>query len=243
MVYPLYLVNWEQPEHRDLIEKSLDHWMSLSRRPARLQLHRRRLDHRPDGPGRRRADVPEEVFDPSTRYRAGQHHVLRGRAGHRDTAVGRRRPCTTCSARAGAASSGSSRPCRPPGGTSRCTTSAPRARSWSARSARGGSDPVRPGPQPRGGAVALRHRHRRPCPPPSRTARRRTRDLGDGDIEHRPRPWPGGAGPPHGRQPRPRHRAGRHHAHPAPPGDCPRNAPRGGTPVHRPESRHGVGRG
>ncbi|MER6013836.1 glycosyl hydrolase family 95 catalytic domain-containing protein [Streptomyces bluensis] len=28
-VYPLYLVNWEQPEHRDLIERSLNHWISF----------------------------------------------------------------------------------------------------------------------------------------------------------------------------------------------------------------------
>jgi alpha-L-fucosidase 2 len=29
MVYPLYLVNWEQPEHRDLIDTSLKHWISF----------------------------------------------------------------------------------------------------------------------------------------------------------------------------------------------------------------------
>ncbi len=28
-VYPLYLVNWEQPEHRDLIDTSLKHWISF----------------------------------------------------------------------------------------------------------------------------------------------------------------------------------------------------------------------
>jgi hypothetical protein len=28
-VYPLYLVNWDQPEHRDLIERSLKHWISF----------------------------------------------------------------------------------------------------------------------------------------------------------------------------------------------------------------------
>jgi hypothetical protein len=28
-VYPLYLVNWEQPENRDLIERSLNHWISF----------------------------------------------------------------------------------------------------------------------------------------------------------------------------------------------------------------------
>ncbi|HEU4424380.1 MAG TPA: Tat pathway signal sequence domain protein, partial [Pilimelia sp.] len=28
-VFPLYLVNWEQPEHRDLIERSLNHWISF----------------------------------------------------------------------------------------------------------------------------------------------------------------------------------------------------------------------
>ncbi|MFE2942694.1 twin-arginine translocation signal domain-containing protein [Streptomyces sp. NPDC059255] len=28
-VYPLYLVNWEQPENRELIERSLDHWISF----------------------------------------------------------------------------------------------------------------------------------------------------------------------------------------------------------------------
>jgi alpha-L-fucosidase 2 len=28
-VYPLYLVTWEQPEHRDLIERSLRHWISF----------------------------------------------------------------------------------------------------------------------------------------------------------------------------------------------------------------------
>ncbi len=27
--YPLYLLNWDQPESRDLIEKSLNHWLSL----------------------------------------------------------------------------------------------------------------------------------------------------------------------------------------------------------------------
>src|SRR5439155_3346206 len=29
MVYPLYLVNWEQPEHRALIDTSLRHWISF----------------------------------------------------------------------------------------------------------------------------------------------------------------------------------------------------------------------
>lgn len=28
-VYPLYVLNWEQPENRELIAKSFDHWMSL----------------------------------------------------------------------------------------------------------------------------------------------------------------------------------------------------------------------
>jgi len=34
MVYPLYLVNWDQEEHRELISKSLKHWHSF---PAALQ--------------------------------------------------------------------------------------------------------------------------------------------------------------------------------------------------------------
>lgn len=29
-IYPLYLINWEQPENRELIEKSLDHWTSMT---------------------------------------------------------------------------------------------------------------------------------------------------------------------------------------------------------------------
>jgi hypothetical protein len=29
MIYPLYVMNWEQPENRDLITKSFDHWMSM----------------------------------------------------------------------------------------------------------------------------------------------------------------------------------------------------------------------
>jgi hypothetical protein len=29
MIYPLYLMNWDQPENRPLIEKSLDHWISF----------------------------------------------------------------------------------------------------------------------------------------------------------------------------------------------------------------------
>jgi hypothetical protein len=29
MVYPLYLVNWEQPENQDLIDRSLKHWISF----------------------------------------------------------------------------------------------------------------------------------------------------------------------------------------------------------------------
>jgi hypothetical protein len=29
MIYPLYLMNWEQPERRALIEKSLDHWIGF----------------------------------------------------------------------------------------------------------------------------------------------------------------------------------------------------------------------
>ncbi len=28
-IYPLYLLNWEQPQSRDLIERSLNHWLSL----------------------------------------------------------------------------------------------------------------------------------------------------------------------------------------------------------------------
>jgi hypothetical protein len=30
MIYPLYLMNWDQPENRELITKSLDHWMGLT---------------------------------------------------------------------------------------------------------------------------------------------------------------------------------------------------------------------
>jgi alpha-L-fucosidase 2 len=29
MIYPLYIMNWDQPENRDLITRSLDHWMSM----------------------------------------------------------------------------------------------------------------------------------------------------------------------------------------------------------------------
>ncbi|MBV9865332.1 MAG: hypothetical protein JO316_08285 [Abitibacteriaceae bacterium] len=29
MIYPLHLMNWEQPEHQDLITKSLDHWIGF----------------------------------------------------------------------------------------------------------------------------------------------------------------------------------------------------------------------
>ncbi len=29
MIFPLYVMNWDQPENRDLITKSLDHWMSM----------------------------------------------------------------------------------------------------------------------------------------------------------------------------------------------------------------------
>jgi len=29
MVYPLYIMNWDQPENRDLISKTLDHWQSM----------------------------------------------------------------------------------------------------------------------------------------------------------------------------------------------------------------------
>jgi len=29
MIYPLYTMNWDQPEHRDLIAKSLDHWIGF----------------------------------------------------------------------------------------------------------------------------------------------------------------------------------------------------------------------
>jgi hypothetical protein len=29
MIYPLYLMNWEQPENRDLITRSLDHWIGF----------------------------------------------------------------------------------------------------------------------------------------------------------------------------------------------------------------------
>lgn len=29
MIYPLHLINWEQPENRDLIQRSLDHWLSM----------------------------------------------------------------------------------------------------------------------------------------------------------------------------------------------------------------------
>ena len=29
MIFPLYVMNWDQPENRELITKSLDHWMSM----------------------------------------------------------------------------------------------------------------------------------------------------------------------------------------------------------------------
>ncbi len=104
----------------------------LRGRPARLQLHRRRVDLGADGARQRRAGLPARAGRP---VRPAEHHVLRGRPGDRDAAVRRAVASTTCCARAGAASSGSSPASPTSGRTSPCTTSAPRARSWSARCA------------------------------------------------------------------------------------------------------------
>ena len=53
MIYPLYIMTPEQPENRELVVKSLKHWMGMPKRPGRLFLHRRRLHLRAARRGRR----------------------------------------------------------------------------------------------------------------------------------------------------------------------------------------------
>ena len=115
MVYPLYEVNWEQPEQRALIEKSLAHWISFegalrataSPAPPRSSAH--------DAARRRRADVYLRRASTQRRYTQPQHHVQGGRPGHRDAAVGGAVAARHALPELGRRRSGSSPPCPPPG--------------------------------------------------------------------------------------------------------------------------------
>ena len=136
MVYPLYLVNWEQPEQRELIEKSVVHWHALTGSHRGYSYTGRRVAVRDDGPRRHRALVPEEVLRHQHALPVpGQHPLHRGRAGHRDTAVGVPVPARHALPELGRRRPGLSRRAGLLGAMSPCTTSAPRAPSWSARSA------------------------------------------------------------------------------------------------------------
>ncbi|MFI7698561.1 glycosyl hydrolase family 95 catalytic domain-containing protein [Nonomuraea sp. NPDC049480] len=80
MVYPLYLVNWDQPEHRELIEKSVVHWQSLTSAHRGYSYTGACSLYAMMGKGDTALSYLERFFDPASRYpcRANTHYAEAG---------------------------------------------------------------------------------------------------------------------------------------------------------------------
>lgn len=84
-VHPLYLVNWVQPENRDLIRTSVDHWISF-KGAVQGYSHTGAASFAAQMPrGNDSAPVPQR---PAAALRAAQHHVQGDRPGDRDAPGG-----------------------------------------------------------------------------------------------------------------------------------------------------------
>ncbi|MFE3825455.1 Tat pathway signal sequence domain protein [Streptomyces sp. NPDC059092] len=80
MVYPLYLVNWDQPENRELIEKSLVHWHALTGAHRGYSYTGAASLYAMAGRGNTALSYLELFFDPTTRFpcRANTHYTEAG---------------------------------------------------------------------------------------------------------------------------------------------------------------------
>ncbi|MEU6227600.1 glycoside hydrolase family 95-like protein [Streptomyces sp. NPDC047042] len=80
MVYPLYLVNWDQPEQRELIEKSVVHWHALTGAHRGYSYTGAASLYAMMGRGDTSLTYLKKFFDPTTRYpcRANTHYTEAG---------------------------------------------------------------------------------------------------------------------------------------------------------------------
>ncbi|WP_030984215.1 glycosyl hydrolase family 95 catalytic domain-containing protein [Streptomyces sp. NRRL WC-3744] len=80
MVYPLYLVNWDQPENRELITKSVTHWHALTGAHRGYSYTGAASIHAMTGDGDTALGYLRKFFDPTTRYpcRANTHYTEAG---------------------------------------------------------------------------------------------------------------------------------------------------------------------
>ncbi|WP_405976314.1 Tat pathway signal sequence domain protein [Streptomyces sp. NBC_00988] len=80
MVYPLYLVNWDQPGSRDLIAKSVTHWHALTGAHRGYSYTGAASMYAMTGDGDTAITYLRKFFDPATRYpcRANTHYTEAG---------------------------------------------------------------------------------------------------------------------------------------------------------------------
>ncbi|MFD5010511.1 glycosyl hydrolase family 95 catalytic domain-containing protein [Streptomyces chartreusis] len=80
MVYPLYLVNWDQPESRELITKSVEHWHSLTGAHRGYSYTGAASIYAMTGDGDTAIGYLRKFFDPTTRYpcQANTHYTEAG---------------------------------------------------------------------------------------------------------------------------------------------------------------------
>ncbi|MFC9679550.1 Tat pathway signal sequence domain protein [Streptomyces sp. NPDC056948] len=80
MVYPLYLVNWDQPENRDLITRSIEHWHALTGAHRGYSYTGAASMYAMTGDGDTALTYLRKFFDTSTRYpcQANTHYTEAG---------------------------------------------------------------------------------------------------------------------------------------------------------------------
>ena len=80
MVYPLYLINWDQPGSRDLIAKSVAHWHALTGAHRGYSYTGAASMYAMTGDGDTAITYLRKFFDPTTRYpcRANTHYTEAG---------------------------------------------------------------------------------------------------------------------------------------------------------------------
>ncbi|MEU9291643.1 Tat pathway signal sequence domain protein [Streptomyces sp. NPDC048275] len=80
MVYPLYLVNWDQPGSRDLIAKSVAHWQALASAHRGYSYTGAASIYAMTGDGDTAITYLRKFFDPTTRFpcRANTHYTEAG---------------------------------------------------------------------------------------------------------------------------------------------------------------------
>ncbi|CAM5573840.1 hypothetical protein SPURM210S_07562 [Streptomyces purpurascens] len=80
MVYPLYLVNWDQPENRDLITRSIEHWHALTGAHRGYSYTGAASMYAMTGDGDTAIAYLRKFFDTSTRYpcQANTHYTEAG---------------------------------------------------------------------------------------------------------------------------------------------------------------------